>query len=74
METVVIMNHQVEVMWQNDCLSRTFVIVVLVGEMNFLRYVFRPADILLLYGLFVTVSCWPTLCVGLLSLLPHQTQ
>ena len=56
METVVLMNGQVEVMWQNDHLSRTFVILVPVGEMNFLKYVFHPADILLLYSLFAIVS------------------
>ena len=56
METVVLMNGQVEVMWQNDPLSRTFVILVQVGEMNFLKYVFHPADIILLYSLFAIVS------------------
>ena len=47
------MSDRVEIVYWNNPLSHTSVVLVPVGEMNFLRYVFRPVRHSALYGLFV---------------------
>ena len=47
------MSDRVEIMSRNNPLSSMSVVLVQVGEINFLRYVFRPVRHSVLYGLFV---------------------